>query len=119
MGQKILILINDAPYGTEKAYNAFRLAMQLGKDHESTEVRVFLMADAANCALANQNTPNGYYNIERMLKSILSKGAKVKICGSCADARGLKTAQLIEGTEISTMAELTNWVVESDKVITF
>lgn len=118
MTQKILILINDAPYGTEKAYNAFRLAMQLGKEHEDVKVRVFLMADAANCALANQNTPNGYYNIERMLKSVLAKGGKVKICGSCAEARGLKNAQLIEGTEISTMAELTNWVVDSDKVIT-
>jgi len=117
--KKILILINDAPYGTEKAYNALRLAMQLGKDHEQVEVRVFLMADAANCALANQNTPNGYYNIERMLRAILTKGAKVKICGSCAEARGLKSATLIEGTEISTMAELTNWVVDSDKVITF
>jgi len=116
---KILILINDAPYGSEKAYNALRLAIQLGKDHENTEVRVFLMADAASCALANNNTPNGYYNIERMLKLIISKGAKVKICGSCADARGLKNLQLIEGTEISTMAELTNWVVDSDKVLVF
>ncbi|MBW6502245.1 MAG: DsrE family protein [Bacteroidales bacterium] len=119
MAQKILILINDAPYGTEKAYNALRLAMQLGKDHSDTEVRVFLMADAANCALANQITPNGYYNIERMFKAVLAKGGKVKICGSCAEARGLKSAQLIEGTEISTMAELANWVVDSDKVITF
>ena len=116
---KILILINDTPYGTEKAYNALRLAIQLGKDHENVEVRVFLMADAATCALANQNTPNGYYNIERMLKLIITKGAKVKICGSCADARGIKSLQLIEGTEISTMAELTNWVVDSDKVVTF
>ena len=119
MAQKILILINDAPYGTENAYNALRLAIQLGKDHEDVEVRVFLMADAANCAIANQNTPNGYYNIERMLKFIIAKGAKVKICGGCADARGLKNVPLIEGSEISTMAELTNWVVESDKVITF
>ena len=119
MTQKILILINDAPYGTEKAYNALRLAIQLGKDHENVEVRVFLMADAATCALANQNTPNGYYNIERMLKIVISKGAKVKICGSCAEARGLKSAQLIEGSKISTMAELTNWVVDSDKVLTF
>jgi uncharacterized protein involved in oxidation of intracellular sulfur len=119
MKQKILILINDAPYGTEKAYNALRLAIQLGKDHEDVEVRVFLMADATNCALPNQNTPNGYYNIERMLKAIISKGAKVKICGSCADARGLKNAKLTEGTEISTLAELTNWVVDSDKVVTF
>jgi len=119
MAQKILILINDAPYGTEKAYNAFRLAMQLGKDHADTEVRVFLMADAASCAIANQNTPSGYYNIERMLKATLAKGAKVKICGSCAEARGLKNVQLIEGTQLSTMAELTNWVVDSDKVLTF
>jgi uncharacterized protein involved in oxidation of intracellular sulfur len=119
MAQKVLILINDAPYGTEKAYNALRLAIQLSKDHEDVEVRVFLMADAANCAIANQNTPAGYCNIERMLKVIIAKGAKVKICGSCADARGLKNIPLIEGTEISTMAELTNWVVDSDKVITF
>jgi uncharacterized protein involved in oxidation of intracellular sulfur len=117
--QKILILINDAPYGTEKAYNALRLANLLGKEHENVEVRIFLMADAASCAVAGQNTPNGYYNIERMMKFSISKGAKVKICGSCADARGLKNVPLIEGAEISTMAELTNWVVDSDKVITF
>jgi uncharacterized protein involved in oxidation of intracellular sulfur len=119
MLQKILIIINDAPYGTEKAYNALRLAMQLGKEHQEVEVRIFLMADAANCALANQNTPNGYYNIERMLKAIIAKGGKVKICGGCAEARGLKDARLIEDAEISTMAELAKWVVDSDKVITF
>ena len=116
---KILIIINDAPYGNEKAYNALRLANQLGKDHETAEVRIFLMADAATCALANQITSNGYYNIERMLKLAINKGAKVKICGSCAEARGLKNLQLLEGTEISTMAELTQWVLESDKVLTF
>lgn len=119
MAKKILILINDAPYGTEKAYNALRLAMQLGKDHQDVEVRVFLMADAATCAIANQNTPNGYYNIERMLKSVLSKGAKVRICGSCAEARGLKNDHLIGGTEISNMSELASWVVDSEKIITF
>lgn len=50
--QKNLILINDAPYGTEKAYNALRLANQLGKEHQHVEVRIFLMADAASCAVA-------------------------------------------------------------------
>lgn len=119
MSQKILILINDAPYGTEKAYNGLRLAIQLGKDHPATEVRVFLMADAANCAIAGQNTPNGYYNVERMLKLVLSKGGKVKICGGCAEARGLKNVPLIDGAELSSMAEFTQWVVESDKVISF
>lgn len=116
---KILIIINDAPYGTEKAYNALRLANQLGKDHPDVQVRIFLMADAAACAVARQKTADGFYNIERMIKLALTKGAEVKICGSCANARGLQNAQLIEGTQMSTMPELTNWVVDSDKVLSF
>ncbi len=117
--QKILIIINDAPYGSEKAYNALRIANQLNKEHPQVEVRIFLMADAAGAAIANQQTPSGYYNIERMLKLSIAKGTRVKICGGCAEARGLKGLPLIEGTEISTLGELTTWVVDSDKVLTF
>src|SRR4030066_2395585 len=109
---KYLFIINDAPYGTEKAYNAFRLAMQIQKVFPENEVRIFLMADAATCALPKQNTPNGYYNIERMLKSIINKGGQVKICGTCADARGIKNLPLIEGVQLSTMAELTQWTMD-------
>ena len=116
---KYLFIINDAPYGTEKAYNAFRLAMTIQKDFPENEVRIFLMADAAFCALPNQTTPNGYYNIERMLKSVLMKGGQVKICGTCSDARGIKNLPLIEGAQISTMAELAAWTTNSDKVISF
>lgn len=117
--QKILILINDAPYGTEKAYNAFRLAMQIQKDFEDTELCLFLMADAVTCALPNQNTPNGYYNIERMLKAVLMKKGKVKLCGSCADARGIKEIKIVEGAVMSTMKELTQLTIECDKMVTF
>jgi uncharacterized protein involved in oxidation of intracellular sulfur len=53
------------------------------------------------------------------LKLILKKGAQVKICGSCTEARGLKNAPLIEGTALSTMAELAGWVADSDKILTF
>ena len=117
--KKVLILINDAPYGTEKAYNALRLAMQIQKDYEGMDLSVFLMADAVTCAIPNQNTPNGYYNIERMLKAVLLKKGKVKLCGSCVEARGLKEMNLVEGVELSTMKELTQLTMESDKMITF
>ena len=116
---KILIIINDAPYGTEKAYNALRLAMTLQKEQPDAEVLIFLMADAVTCALPHQTTPDGYYNLERMLKGIISKGGQVKACGTCSDARGIKGLPLIEGAEISTMRQLTQWVVEADKVISF
>jgi uncharacterized protein involved in oxidation of intracellular sulfur len=116
---KTLIIINDAPYGTEKAYNALRLAMQIQKDYDQSELYLFLMADAVACAIPNQNTPNGYYNIERMLKSVISKNGKVKLCGTCADARGIKELKLMEGAELSTMKELTQLTMECDKVLTF
>lgn len=116
---KYLFIINDAPYGNEKVYNALRLAMQLQKNNTENEVRIFLMADAATCAIANQVTPNGYYNIERMIKSVLNKNGHVKICGTCSDARGIRNLPLIEGAQISTMAELAEWTEDSDKVISF
>lgn len=116
----ILIIINDAPYGTEKAYNALRLAMMLQKEHaDEVQVQVFLMADAVSCALPGQGTPQGYYNIERMLGSVIAKGGQVKACGTCSEARGIKNLKLIDGVEISTMSQLAQWTVEADRVITF
>lgn len=116
---KILIVINDAPYGTEKAYNALRLAMTVQKEQAQVEVLIFLMADAVGCAIPNQKTPQGYYNIERMLTSVIKKGAKVKACGGCCEARGISELNLVEEIEISNMKEFSNWVVDADKVITF
>jgi len=68
-----LFVVNDAPYGNERPYNALRLALDLVKRPEA-QVRVFLVGDGVNCALAGQKTPDGYYNVERMLKSIARRG---------------------------------------------
>ena len=117
---KILFIINDAPYGTEKAYNALRMAMTLQKENSTkNEILIFLLADAVTCALPNQQTPQGYYNIERMLKAIINKGGQVKACGSCAEARGIAGLGLLEGVEISTMSQLTQWVVNAERVLVF
>jgi uncharacterized protein involved in oxidation of intracellular sulfur len=115
---KYLIILNDPPYGTERSYNGLRLAGSLAKQ-EGTSVSVFLMGDAAACAVAGQSTPNGYYNIERMLKGLSSKGANIGICGSCMDARGIDPECIAAGTKRSSMDELTAWTQEADKVIVF
>ena len=79
--QNVLIIINDAPYGTEKAYNALRMAITLQKDYqEAVNVNIFLLADAVLCGLPNQKTPNGYYNIERMIKIVLKNKGEIKSC---------------------------------------
>ncbi len=115
---KYLIVLNDAPYGSERSYNALRLAGSLAKQ-EGTSVSVFLMGDAAGCAVAAQSTPNGYYNIERMLKGLATKGARIGICGSCMDARGVKPEFIADRAERSSLDELTSWTEEADKVLIF
>ena len=95
-----LMILNDAPYGSERSYNGLRLATSLAKS-EGTGVSVFLIGDAASCAVTGQTTPNGYYNIERMLKLLAAKGAQVGVCGSCMDARGIKPEMLADSGQRS------------------
>jgi uncharacterized protein involved in oxidation of intracellular sulfur len=83
------------------------------------EVKVFLLADAVTCALAGQQTPNGYYNLERMVGAIVRRGVEVGLCGTCMDARGVREDQLVEGARRSTLEELSDWTLWADKLITF
>ena len=69
---KTLFILNDPPYGTERCYNALRLAHALLRNDPQTEVTVFLMADAVVAAHKGQKTPDGYYNMERMLKRVVA-----------------------------------------------
>ena len=68
-----LVIINDGPYGSERAYNALRLALNLAKRPQVT-VRLYLIGDGVACAHQGQKTPNGYYNVERMIKSLARRG---------------------------------------------
>lgn len=115
---KTLIVLNDAPYGTERSYNGLRLAHALAK-RQGEDVRVFLMADAVGCAFAGQTTPNGYYNLERMLGATIRHAAEVGLCGTCMDARGVREDQLIEGARRSQLEELADWTLWADRVVTF
>ena len=116
--QKILIIVNDPPYGTERSYNGLRLATTLSRS-EGVSLRVFLMADSIRCAQHGQTTPEGYYNLERMIKGIVNKGVEIGACGTCMEARGMRDEDLADGVHRSNMAELTAWTIEADKVITF
>src|SRR5262249_24430055 len=60
---KAFFIINDPPYGTERVYNALRLAHSLAKQDAANQLTVFLMADAVLAAKARQKTPDGFYYI--------------------------------------------------------
>jgi uncharacterized protein involved in oxidation of intracellular sulfur len=115
---KTLLILNDAPYGSERAYNGLRLAGSLAK-REGVELSVFLIGDAVACAKDGQKVPPGYYNVQTMLGAACRRGAQIGVCGSCMDARGITEKELVDGTHRSSMDELTAWTLEADKVVVF
>lgn len=110
-----LFILNDPPYGSERSYNALRLARALAK-REGQTVRVFLMGDAVACARAGQKVPAGYYNAGDMVRMA---GAEVALCGTCMDARGLRDDEMVEGARRGTLQQLADWTAEADKVLVF
>lgn len=114
----VLLVLNSPAYGSERAYNALRLAGSLAK-RADVRVRVFLMGDAVTCALAGQKVPNGYYHVDRMVAVVLRHGGEVGCCGTCLDARALTDATLVGGARRSTLDELTDWTLTADKTLVF
>jgi uncharacterized protein involved in oxidation of intracellular sulfur len=115
---KVLVLLNDPPYGTERSYNGLRLAGALAK-REGVELKVFLFGDAVGCAMGNQKLPDGYYHLDRMLEAVLRRGGEVGCCGTCMDARALPGDGLVKGARRSTLEEVADWTLWADKVVSF
>lgn len=113
----VLVVINDQPYGSERPYNALRLANALSK-RDDVELLVFLYGDAVACAIAGQKLPDGHYHLDRMIKGLLHR-AQVACCGTCLEARGINDEQLVEGTRHSTLEELTDSTLWADKTLVF
>ena len=115
---KTLFILNDPPYGTERSYNGLRLAGSLAK-RDAEQVRLFLIGDAASCAKRNQKVPQGYYNLEVMLRVVTQRGGEIGVCGTCMDARGMAGSELADGTRRSTLDELTDWTQWADRIQVF
>ncbi|MFA5629442.1 MAG: DsrE family protein [Dehalococcoidales bacterium] len=116
---KILLILNKTPYdGTDVTWNALRLAEKLAE--KGTDLRIFLMNDSIDLAKEGLPVPEGYFNLTEMLAALIAKGIAVKVCGSCIARCGIyKDKPLINGAIQSTMPELAEWVIESDRVISF
>jgi uncharacterized protein involved in oxidation of intracellular sulfur len=117
---KILIIFNREPYdNTDVSWNGLRLADKLLD--AGSEVRIFLMNDAVDMARDICRPPDGYdQDLSQMLKTLIARGVPVKVCGTCMARCGIyKNHPYFEGAENSSMPALAEWVIDSDKVITF
>ncbi|SPW58970.1 putative ACR involved in intracellular sulfur reduction [Escherichia coli] len=62
--QKIVIVANGAPYGSESLFNSLRLAIALREQESNLDLRLFLMSDAVTAGLRGQKPGEGY-NIQQ------------------------------------------------------
>lgn len=116
---KALLILNAAPYGSDTSYSGMRLAGALAK-RSHNEVRVFLMGDAVGIAKSGQKVPDGYYNLQSMLKIIARNSpGNVGVCGTCMDARGMQASELAAEAHRGTLDELADWSEWAEKVFVF
>ena len=120
-GLEILTLIlQSAPYGDEKVWNALRLAKALITVTVGMKVNVFLLGDSVTAAKKGQKPPEDYYNLEKALQDLVKHHVEVAACRTCLSARGLTQQDLIEGVRVgTTTGDLAQWVKESQKVLSF
>lgn|SRR3990172_6254864 len=117
MSEKVTIVLQDAPYGNEKVWNALRLSQALVAT--GVGVRFFLYGDSIFSAKKGQATPSGYYNIGEMMAELIKKGAEVRACLTCSKARGITQEDYIEGAVIGKTLDLANWIKEGGQVLVF
>ena len=115
----LTIIANEAPYGSEKTWNALRLANASTSDEIGMNVRVFLMGDSVSAAKKGQVTPEGFYNLEKMIEGLITKGVEIRCCGTCLNSRGISEKDLVEGVQRGTMMILSRWIKESERIISF
>ena len=119
----ITVVVADPPYGKGRLYTTLRFVLAaLTANHA---VNIFILEDAVFVAKKGQRPMelpgllehDTMPNCEELLKASIDQGAQVKICGVCASERGLSQEELMDGANISSIHDLVNWVVNTDKTI--
>ncbi|HEY8717999.1 DsrE/DsrF/TusD sulfur relay family protein [Pengzhenrongella sp.] len=113
--ERLLFVLHDPPYGSERVYNALRWAAQVVAG--GNEVKVFFFGDSVAAAAAGQKVPNGYYNTGKQASALADRGVALGCCGTCMNARGLSDDRLLDGAHRSSMVELAEWTTWAGKVI--
>jgi uncharacterized protein involved in oxidation of intracellular sulfur len=116
----ITIILNRQPYdGTDITWNALRLAKTLHKDAQ--DVNIFLINDAVDLARDKTTKPDNYdHDLVDMLMKMYADGVKLQACGTCNARCGIfKNEPYFDEKISSTMQVLSDWVIKSDKVLSF
>jgi uncharacterized protein involved in oxidation of intracellular sulfur len=120
MMQTVLFIVNAPAHGSERMLSALRLATIIAEQEvETVDLRLFMMSDAVTVGLRGQTSSEAGGGLQQMLEELLLSGARIRLCRSCALARGIADLPLIPGITIGTLPELAEWTLAADKVISF
>ncbi|KAA0237813.1 MAG: DsrE family protein [Dehalococcoidia bacterium] len=113
----VLIILSAAPYEGDVTWNALRLAGSLLE--RGATVRIFVMNDAIDLVRRGSAPEGAEFDLQAMLRGLLPKGARLKICTTCISRCGIGRGELLPEAIMATMADLAAWVVENDRVLVF
>lgn len=118
--QTILVIVSAPAYGSERMLSALRLSTAIvSQELETVDLRLFMMSDAVTVGLTEQASAAAGGGLQQMLEELLRHGARIRLCRTCAQARGIVDLALIPGIGIGTLPELAEWTLAADKVISF
>ena len=115
----VLVILKHKPYdGSGVVWNGLRLAEKLLQS--GMEVRVLLMGDSVDVAHDVLNPPMFDFCLGRMLKDLMAKGADVKYCETSNDhSSRSKINHYFDGVDKVALSELSEWVKDADRILTF
>jgi sulfur relay (sulfurtransferase) complex TusBCD TusD component (DsrE family) len=114
----LLIIISSPPYaGTDRVWNALRLAETAVSS--GTATRVFLINDGVDTGRPAAAPPDVEYNLCAILTELVDKGVSVRYCKTCIDRCGVGAGEMAPPLEVGSMKGLHQWIIESDRVVTF
>ncbi|MCO5202738.1 MAG: DsrE family protein [Chloroflexi bacterium] len=113
----VLVILSDAPFDGDAAWNALRLAATLLD--QGAQVRIFVMNDAIDLVREGGMPDGAEFDLQAMLRALLPRGARLKICTTCVNRCGIGQGEVIPEAIMATMGDLAAWVVDSDRVVVF
>ncbi|MDA4124708.1 MAG: DsrE family protein [Thaumarchaeota archaeon] len=102
-----LVISSNEP---ELVWNAFRYGVKAtGSGHS---VKVFLLGKGVE----SEQIDDPKFDVKKMMKEFVGKGGTILACGTCLSIRNRDGSVLCP---TSTMQDLVNLTVDSDRVLTF
>lgn len=115
--QSVLIVLSHSPFDGDTTWNALRLASTMRA--QGVAVFVFVMNDAIDLVRQGAMPEGSEFDLQAMLRGLLAQGGRVKVCTTCVTRCGMHSGDVMPEVLMATMGDLSAWVVESDRALTF